>query len=210
MPETLLYFPALDDVHPRDDPVSFNCRLIDTIQSISWLQSGTPSNPIYTNDHGMSLLQDVRAMAAQPSPLEQRMASLEKNNDKIQKEVDILRPLKQEVASLRKDNAILRPLQQEVASLRKDNAILRPLVAVAAGIRSRFFASYRRKKNLAGDGAHYRDIMKGNAIAHDGCVITDIGLLQSGQMHSHEDFKLMYGLEWQDAAKFIGKLIDLL
>ena len=75
----------------------------------------------------------------------------------------------------------IEQLREETSKMKEEVASLLPLRKIAVGIRERFFAYYRRKEKLGRIGVRLT-IERGNKMAHDGDVVTDVCLFESGQM----------------------------
>jgi len=111
------------------------------------------------------------------------LARWEHWTEALEKEVDILRPLKEEVA------------------------ILRPLKGTAVAIHERFFVTFLKSVASAGIG-NIDAIETGNEAAHEGDIITDISLLESGLINYPTIFRRLYGFNLQDTKGLLGMLID--
>ncbi|CUS12707.1 unnamed protein product [Tuber aestivum] len=91
---------------------------------------------------------------------------------------------------------------EEMERLRQEVTILRPLKSAAIDIRHRFFAVFKRTDGV-GDSDNDSTIRKGNIMAHNGDVVTDVCLFQNQLITCEATFIRLYGLSWQDAAKLM-------
>lgn len=144
--------------------------LEEAIPTVTLKQESHPDNQtqaVYANDQGNTLLQSIE--------------QLRKETSEMKEELVLLRPLRKETQQLEEEVASLLPLRKETKQLKEEVASLLPFRRMTVGIRERFFAYYRRKEKLGGVGIRLT-IETGNKMAHDGDVVTDVCLFESGQM----------------------------
>jgi len=88
-------------------------------------------------------------------------------------------------------------------------AILRPLKGTAIAIRERFFATFLKSVASARGIGNIDAIETGNKAAHEGDIITDIFLLESGLINYPTTFRRLYGFNLQETKGLLGMSLDL-